>query len=167
MRIDFASLITDIDGDILTLTYTNPAHGSLTRNTDGSYTYKPTSTYTGADTITYTVSDGKVTTTGTISINVVASYTTGTTATVTVQATTGATSGGPNPVQYVVITSAQTGNTAQYNSTPSTTPVINWTGTTSVLIGGLSQQLWVQGFLGVRTTTEDDLASLTGLKVVV
>src|SRR4029079_7260460 len=50
---------SDLDGDSLTANkVTDPAHGSVTLNTDGSFTYTPVSNYFGADSFTYQASDG-------------------------------------------------------------------------------------------------------------
>ena len=68
LKIDLQSLISDIEGDPLTLTVNSPANGTLTRNTDGTYRYIPNQGFTGTDSFTYTVSDGELTTTATISI---------------------------------------------------------------------------------------------------
>jgi hypothetical protein len=72
VRIDFSTLASDADGDALTLTLANPAHGTLTRNTDGSYTYTPAAGYTGSDVFTYTVSDGRLSATATVTLTVTA-----------------------------------------------------------------------------------------------
>jgi VCBS repeat-containing protein len=49
----------DADGDSLTFTIvTQPAHGTLTTETDGSFTYTPATGYHGADSFTYTLNDG-------------------------------------------------------------------------------------------------------------
>jgi VCBS repeat-containing protein len=51
---------TDIDNAVLTaLKVSDPAHGTLTLNTDGSFSYKPANNYTGNDSFTYKVNDGK------------------------------------------------------------------------------------------------------------
>jgi VCBS repeat-containing protein len=70
VRIDFSTLISDVDGDVLSLSFNNPGHGTLTRNKDGSYTYKPNRSYTGIDAFSYAISDGKLTSTGTITLAV-------------------------------------------------------------------------------------------------
>jgi VCBS repeat-containing protein len=50
---------TDANGDPLTaIKVGNPAHGSVTLNTDGSFTYTPTTGYTGSDSFTYKANDG-------------------------------------------------------------------------------------------------------------
>ena len=54
-----------------TITVTNPAKGTLTKNSDGTYTYKPNNNYTGTDSFNYTVSDGQYTDTAKVLINVV------------------------------------------------------------------------------------------------
>jgi Bacterial cadherin-like domain len=38
--LNLRSLITDVDGDSLTITLTNPSKGTPTKDADGSYTYK-------------------------------------------------------------------------------------------------------------------------------
>jgi len=60
---------TDADGDALTYTVTQPAHGTVVVNPGGTYTYTPAANYNGADSFTATVSDGKGGTT-TITINI-------------------------------------------------------------------------------------------------
>ena len=48
------------DGDALTFTKgSDPAHGTVTVNTDGTYTYTPNTGYSGPDSFTVTISDGK------------------------------------------------------------------------------------------------------------
>jgi len=68
--IDFAGLIGDADGDALTLSFTNPKKGTLTKNANGTYTYTPKREFSGTETFTYTVSDGKLTTTAIITLTV-------------------------------------------------------------------------------------------------
>jgi len=70
VRIDFSALVSDVDGNSLSLAFAQPKYGTLTRNTDGSYTYKPKRGYTGTDSFGYTVSDGKLATTAKISLSV-------------------------------------------------------------------------------------------------
>jgi Bacterial Ig domain len=70
ITIDLRSLTSDVDGDCLTIAITNPGKGTLTKNADGIYTYRPRAGYTGADSFSYTVSDGKLTSTGSISLTV-------------------------------------------------------------------------------------------------
>jgi large repetitive protein len=50
---------TDSEGDPLTVTAANAAHGSVVINPDGTITYTPAKDYNGPDTINYTISDGK------------------------------------------------------------------------------------------------------------
>jgi VCBS repeat-containing protein len=120
IKIDLRSLVSDVDGDCLTITLTNPAKGTLTKNADGTYTYKPNKGYTGNDSFSYTVSDGKLTATGSISLkvasNVESCQTSGTAATA---ATTTATS------TVASTTSAKTASSASIvvtSSAQSTSP---------------------------------------------
>jgi VCBS repeat-containing protein len=63
----------DPDGDNLTaIKVSDPAHGTLTQNSNGSFTYTPSAGYTGADSFTYQASDGQAnsnTATVTITVN--------------------------------------------------------------------------------------------------
>ena len=68
--IDFAALVSDADGDALTLSLVNPRNGTLTRNTDGTYRYTPKPGFIGSDSFSYTVTDGKRSATGTLNLNV-------------------------------------------------------------------------------------------------
>ncbi|SIQ11527.1 retention module-containing protein [Pseudacidovorax sp. RU35E] len=63
---------TDVDGDTLTFTKSSdPAHGTVTVNTDGTYTYTPSKDYNGGDSFTVTVSDGNGgTATSTVTVTV-------------------------------------------------------------------------------------------------
>ena len=62
----------DIDSDILSATMdTNPQHGALALNADGSFTYTPEAGYLGSDSFTYLASDGPLTSTASVSIQVV------------------------------------------------------------------------------------------------
>ncbi|WP_345478708.1 retention module-containing protein, partial [Niveibacterium umoris] len=50
---------SDVDGDPLSFSKgTDPAHGTVTVNTDGTWVYTPGKNYNGADSFTVTVSDG-------------------------------------------------------------------------------------------------------------
>jgi predicted extracellular nuclease len=71
---DTAKAITlgaaDVDGDILTYTYTQPAHGSVT-GSGPIVTYTPNPNYNGADSFTFKVNDGATdSNTATITIDV-------------------------------------------------------------------------------------------------
>jgi hypothetical protein len=68
--IDFAGLIGDVDGDVLTLNFSNPKKGSLTKNADGTYAYTPKREFLGTETFNYSVSDGKLTTMASITLTV-------------------------------------------------------------------------------------------------
>src|SRR2546427_733696 len=51
---------TDADGDTLNaVLVSQPAHGSLTLNSDGSFSYVPAANYNGADNFTYKANDGQ------------------------------------------------------------------------------------------------------------
>jgi hypothetical protein len=66
--IDFSQLVSDVDGDILSVIPDSPSRGTLSKNSDGSYTYTPRRNYTGTDSFTYTVSDGTSRVQATISL---------------------------------------------------------------------------------------------------
>jgi lysophospholipase L1-like esterase len=62
-------IATDPDNDALEYTFTQPAHGVMSK--DGTtYTYTPAKDYSGADDFTVTASDGKAATTVTVGISV-------------------------------------------------------------------------------------------------
>ena len=62
---------SDVDGDPLTAAVvTNPAHGTLSLNSDGSFTYTPTPGYSGDDSFVYGASDGAIQSYATVSITV-------------------------------------------------------------------------------------------------
>ena len=49
---------TDADGDLLSITgYTDPAHASLSTNTEGKLVYVPTANFAGTDSFNYEISD--------------------------------------------------------------------------------------------------------------
>ena len=68
VRIDLNRLVSDVDGDILSVMPDNPSRGTLSKNSDGSYTYTPRRNYTGTDSFTYTVNDGTSRVQATISL---------------------------------------------------------------------------------------------------
>ena len=63
---------SDADGDTLSFAKaTDPAHGTLTVNTNGAFTYTPAANYFGSDSFTFSVSDGHGgSDTGTVNITV-------------------------------------------------------------------------------------------------
>ena len=63
---------SDADGDTLSFAkVTDPAHGTLTVNTNGAFTYTPSANYFGSDSFTFSVSDGHGgSDTGTVNITV-------------------------------------------------------------------------------------------------
>jgi hypothetical protein len=56
--IDVLANDSDADGDLLSITQAEAAHGSVTIEADGTLTYTPDADFSGSDTITYTVGDG-------------------------------------------------------------------------------------------------------------
>ena len=55
----------------LTLTtFTQPAHGTVTKNADNTLTYTPAANYAGGDSFTYTISNGNATATAEVSVRV-------------------------------------------------------------------------------------------------
>jgi hypothetical protein len=70
--IDVLANDSDPDGDPISLdSFEQPAHGTLTQNSDGTLTYTPDSGYLGSDSFTYTINDGTGRTdTATVSIDV-------------------------------------------------------------------------------------------------
>ena len=50
----------------------DPAHGSVTLNSDGSFTYTPDADYNGADTFTYEAFDGAAASTATVTVTITA-----------------------------------------------------------------------------------------------
>jgi VCBS repeat-containing protein len=70
VRIDFSSLVSDVDGNVLSLALGKPKHGSLLKNADGSYTYTPKRGFDGTESFSYTVSDGTLSATATITLMV-------------------------------------------------------------------------------------------------
>ena len=66
---------SDAELDELTISFSEPSHGSVVLNSDNTYTYTPESGYVGSDYFVLTVSDGAVQTRETISISVTAEST--------------------------------------------------------------------------------------------
>jgi hypothetical protein len=68
-----AALLTNDSGTAIKLTsYTQPGHGSVTKQTDGSLSYTSTAGYVGTDSFTYTITGPGGTDTATVSITVAA-----------------------------------------------------------------------------------------------
>ncbi len=65
---------TDADGDNLTaVKVSDPAHGTLTLNSNGSFTYTPAANYNGTDSFTYRANDGQANSnTATVTITITA-----------------------------------------------------------------------------------------------
>ena len=160
VKIDFSTLICDVDCDVLGLTFAMPAHGTLTRNNDGTYTYKPAKNYTGADSFNYTVLDSKLATTAKISLTVAANrgddcndrY-----ASIVVKSPSNSDS--DDKQAYVVI-----GSVAAGTPTPGANQLrVDWSG--GMQQGSeLIRANWVTDFLGA-TQDQRTLAEKTGLMV--
>ena len=59
--LELRNTATDVDNSTLTpIIVTQPAHGTLVKNTDGTYSYTPASNYNGTDSFTYKVNDGSL-----------------------------------------------------------------------------------------------------------
>ncbi|RFM32317.1 tandem-95 repeat protein, partial [Chitinophaga silvisoli] len=70
-ELDSKVTATDLDGEAITFTKaTNPAHGTVTVNSDGTYKYIPAAGYVGTDVFTVTVSDGHSSSIITVNITV-------------------------------------------------------------------------------------------------
>ena len=194
VKIDLRTLVSDVDGDALTITLTNPTKGALTKNTDGTYTYKPNKGYTGTDSFNYTVSDGKLSTVGSISLTV-GSTTTSSIATTTLAAPTSnlivassasivvtSSAKGASPVctteddqdiHYVVINSgAQTSVGSLTASTSGSALAVNWSSTDTVTSLAAASpppsqgQDWLTQLLATsQVYAPVDLGKTTGLKV--
>jgi hypothetical protein len=59
---------TDVDGDELTFTFSDPAKGSVVDNDDGTFAYTPDANANGSDSFTITLNDGTVDVTEAINI---------------------------------------------------------------------------------------------------
>ena len=70
--LNLSGLSSDVDGDVLTLSTTNPQHGSLVKQANGSYTYTPTANYNGADSFTVTASDGSLSASNDVQLTITA-----------------------------------------------------------------------------------------------
>ncbi|MCX7257987.1 MAG: tandem-95 repeat protein, partial [Polaromonas sp.] len=177
LKIDLLGLSSDIDGDCLTVTITNPGKGTLTRNQDGSYTYKPSKGYTGADSFSYTVSDGKLAATGLISLSVRATQggddeDGDRSASIIVTSSASADNtrheGAEQEIRYVVLNSAATAAAPDHDGTSSPLAV-NWQGSAASCLtaeaGCNSGSQWLSELLGGSSKDDEDLASKTGLRI--
>jgi hypothetical protein len=71
VTIDLTTLISDADGEIPTVTLTDPTNGTVIDEQNGSITYVPNADYFGIDSFTYTVTDAAGDTdTGTINVTI-------------------------------------------------------------------------------------------------
>ncbi len=151
VRIDFGSLIADVDGDALALSFCNPNKGTLSKNSDGTWTYTPKRNASGTDSFIYTVSDGITCTTATITLNI-----------------TRATNGNGNNCGYIVVQSGFGGEhrTPDYRYVVMNTDdddncnsSVNWAGCASDIA------MRLQPPQIVFSERERSLAELTGLVV--
>lgn len=70
VTIDILSSVVDPDGDPLRLEVTSAPGGQAIRNADGTVTFTPSANFHGSVTLVYEVSDGKLASTGSVSITV-------------------------------------------------------------------------------------------------
>ncbi|MDB5858372.1 MAG: hypothetical protein JWQ76_2061, partial [Ramlibacter sp.] len=70
VRLWLDDMVSDVDSECLTIAVTKPSRGTLTRNCDGSYTYRPAAGFVGLDGFGYTVSDGRLSASGTVTLDV-------------------------------------------------------------------------------------------------
>ena len=61
---------TDVDGDTLTYSFSDPAKGSVVNNNDGTYTYTPDANENGSDSFTITVNDGTADVSQTVNVKI-------------------------------------------------------------------------------------------------
>ncbi|MDP3927380.1 MAG: tandem-95 repeat protein, partial [Hydrogenophaga sp.] len=153
--IDFAKLVSDVDGDALSLSLGQPKQGSLLRNANGSYTYTPRSGFYGTDSFTYSVSDGQQTVSATVTLRVLSSTSASTVLTAAV------------PQALSSPLSVMQGNTwlVINQGKPRTPPPpvkIDWVQTVPDMGAPVPNGWLVQHSLG-KATTEPSLAELTGL----
>ncbi|MDA9209414.1 cadherin-like domain-containing protein, partial [bacterium] len=63
---------SDVDGDTLTFSFSDPAKGSVVDNGDGTFTYTPDANANGSDSFTITANDGTVDVTETVNVAIAA-----------------------------------------------------------------------------------------------
>ncbi|MDA8740995.1 Ig-like domain-containing protein, partial [Rhodobacteraceae bacterium] len=61
---------SDIDGDTLTFSFSDPSKGSVANNQDGTYSYTPNANENGSDSFTVTVNDGTVGVSQTVNVTI-------------------------------------------------------------------------------------------------
>lgn len=166
LKIDVEDLVDDADCDTLTITVDNPIHGSLKKNKDNTYTYTPDKNYAGNDGFSYTVSDGKIAATAKISIVVTNNGSSSITVNSILPPSTPALPQLKNNLSFAVVN-----NASAIDKTEMPTPLIDWSGasglcsTTTYEVS--AEDGWMLDFMGIKKEEEkQDLASLTGLKIV-
>ncbi len=153
--IDFAKLVSDVDGDALSLSLGQPKQGNLARNADGSYTYTPRSGFYGTDSFTYSVSDGQQTVSATVTLCVSWSTSASTVLTASAPQTLSSPLSVMQSNTWLVINQGKP-------RTPPTPVKIDWVQTVPDMGAPVPNGWLVQHSLG-RSTTEPSLAELTGL----
>ena len=168
-RFDLAKLASDVDGDRLTVSFGQAAHGRVSRNQDGTLSYKPDQGFVGEDSFIYMTSDGVFLSQGKVSI--------------TVRAPAGA-KGHPSatvsissigkesvPLPTASISKPASGVASELANEPADQPMrqaeIDWRSSNRLTQqeaqrSKASSGDWVSKFLGVE---EPDLAKSSGLKI--
>jgi VCBS repeat-containing protein len=150
INIDFAGLISDADGDALTLSLAHPSQGVLKKNSDGSYTYEPNPGFNGVDSFSYTVSDGSLSSTATISLRV-AGPAVNKSASITLQSS-----------YAVSATPVNNGGGVTAPVTPAFT--VDWQGSVANQAVSSSDE-WLIEYLAKNEDKQKTLAEMTGLTI--
>ncbi|MGP0204638.1 tandem-95 repeat protein, partial [Pseudomonas sp. NCHU5216] len=152
VRIDFASLVRDAQGDALTLTLNAPVHGSLARNGDGSYTYRPETGYVGTDRFTYAVSDGQENIQASIDLLVLPGVWRASGSTVSLHSALACQPAAPEPDRYLVLRAPH-----------GERPRVDWEATPAELDAFDMQATWLPALGQGQRDEECNLGDITGL----
>ena len=152
--IDFGQLISDVDGNALTLSLSSPQHGRLVKNADGTYTYIPNKNFSGTDSFTYTVSDGTLTDSGVIALFVQEDEEGG--GCITVRSGLAYHLGDTDDAGHFIV--------LNQNSSSCSTANIDWEGCAPEL-GGEFATDWIADYFANQRMDSRSLAEMTGLVV--